>query len=161
MSVAAVMAELGRVATDGCNSRWADQFHVQYMCSGSAPAREQVPDTPTETLSHFLNAVLIVTRRKSCMLHDTALGCAECGGECGPMSDVIRPAWLWPRRPGSVTQSGRGTERPAKLTVFHTVGDPPRNSITHIDIDHRLPVIDIVAESNTSRDATADATRGD
>ena len=53
------------------------------------------------------------------------------------------------------------TERPAKLTVFHTVGDPPRNSITHIDIDHRLPVIDIVAESNTSRDATADATRGD
>ena len=34
------------------------------MCRGSAPAREQVPDTPTETLSHFLNAVLIVTRRK-------------------------------------------------------------------------------------------------
>ena len=83
------------------------------MCRGSAPAREQVPDTPTETLSHFLNAVLIVTRRKyyhrTQRIALTLLHCAECG-------DVVRPAWLWPRRPGSVTQSGRSVQ--GKLTHF-------------------------------------------
>ena len=43
MCVAAVMAELGRVATDGCNSRWADQFHVQRLSAGSGASAGALP----------------------------------------------------------------------------------------------------------------------
>ena len=88
------------------------------ISTGSAPAREQVPDTPTETVDNFLNAVLIVTRRENnSRTQRNALSAAIC---------FVSHA------------SGRGGQESVrspdgacgKTEGFHTVEYTPRNSIT-------------------------------